>query len=103
MSNQIGAEHLRITAEDLRARLESGEPVTILDARGEKAWETSPVKIPGAIRVDEEDFHIDPSWPRNRFTVVYSADLHDATSAMVAGQLVDQGFSDVHVLRGGFQ
>jgi len=103
MASQIGAENLRITAEDLKARLQSGEPVTVLDARGERAYQQSPSRVRGAVRVDEENFRADPSWPRDRFTVVYSADLHDATSAMVAQNLIEEGFLDVHVLRGGFQ
>src|SRR5262249_38327270 len=86
-----------------RARLETGEPTTVLDVRGQTAWEGSPVKIPGAQRADSENVQIDPGWPRDRFTVVYSADLHDATSAMVAQHLAEQGFTDVHVLRGGFE
>jgi len=103
MPSQIGAEHLRVDAADLQQRLESGEPATVLDARGERAWDESTSRVVGAIRVDEENFQPDPSWPRDRFTVVYSADLHDATSAMVALRLVEEGFTDVHVLRGGFE
>jgi len=102
-ASQIGAEPLRISAAELRSRLEAGETLTILDARGEKAWETSQNRIPGSIRVDSEDFEVDPAWPSDRFTVVYSADLHDATSAMVAQQLLEQGFEEVHVLSHGWE
>ena len=52
------------------------------------------------VRIDPENVQIDPSWPPEQFTVVYSADLHDATSGMVAMQLSDEGFTDVHVLHG---
>ena len=41
----------RITKEQLKARLDSGEPVTILDVRLKYAYEHSTVKLPGAIRV----------------------------------------------------
>jgi hypothetical protein len=61
----------RIGAEELRTRLESGETVTLLDARGHKDWEASPDKIRGAIRVHAAPFPIDPSWPRDQLTVVY--------------------------------
>ena len=64
-------EELRISADDVKARLQSGVPVTMLDVRNDKAWETSPVKIRGAIRVRPADWHIDPSWPKDRLTVVY--------------------------------
>ncbi len=64
-------QSLRISAEELRTRLESGEAVTLLDARGHMDWEASPDKIRGAIRIHPTDFHIDPSWPNDQLTVVY--------------------------------
>ena len=62
---------LRISPEDLKARLQAGTPVTILDVRNPKAWESSNVKIRGARRVEAEKFRVDPSWPKNQLTVVY--------------------------------
>jgi hemerythrin-like domain-containing protein len=62
---------LRIGAEELRARLESGEAATLLDVRNDKPWTTSSIKIVGAIRVHPADWHIDPSWPKDRLTVFY--------------------------------
>ncbi len=103
MASHIGVERLRMEAETLRDRLAAKQPTTVLDARGAKAWEWSNAKIPGAIRVDEENFVIDPAWPRDQCAVVYSADLHDATSGMVALKLSESGFNDVYVLRGGFE
>jgi len=100
---QIGVEDLRIDADDLKARLESGESTLVLDARGQTAWQSSPWKVRGAVRVDEENFKVDPAWSPDQFTLVYSADLHDATSGMVARQLLENGFREVHVLRGGFE
>lgn len=41
------ARTLRISADEVKARLLSGVPITILDARNNKAWATSPVKIQG--------------------------------------------------------
>jgi len=64
-------QSLRISAEELRTRLESGEPATLLDVRNDQPWETSPVKITGAIRVRPADWRIDSSWPKDRLTVVY--------------------------------
>jgi hypothetical protein len=71
MPTQASEQSLRIDAEELRTRLESGEAVTMLDARGQKGWEASPDKIRGAVRVRAADLQIDPSWPRDRLTVVY--------------------------------
>jgi hypothetical protein len=61
----------RITAPDLKTRLQAGEPATILDARQDKAWDSSDVKIRGAFRIDANHFQINPNWPKNRLTVVY--------------------------------
>jgi hypothetical protein len=64
-------EEVRISADEVKARLQFGLPVTILDVRNDAAWESSPVKIRGAVRVRTADWHIDPSWPKGRLTVVY--------------------------------
>ncbi len=65
------AQKLRISVEQLKTRQESGEPVTALDARNDQAWETSPVKMRGAIRIPTTDWRIDPAWPKDQLTVVY--------------------------------
>jgi hypothetical protein len=65
------AQSLRISPADLKARLDVGEPVTILDTRGTQAWESSDVKVRGAVRADAHDFHVDPAWPQDRLTVAY--------------------------------
>lgn len=62
---------LRISAPDLVARRQAGEPMTLIDVRAARAWDSSPEKLPGAVRADGHDFHIDPSWPKNRLTVAY--------------------------------
>lgn len=62
---------LRLSAEDLKARMGAGELVTILDARGQEDWASSPVKIRGAMRIHPPRLEIDPSWPRDRLMVVY--------------------------------
>jgi hypothetical protein len=60
-----------MSAGDVRKRQEAGEPTTFLDVRNPKAWESSPIKIVGAIRASADQFRIDPSWPKDRLTVVY--------------------------------
>jgi hypothetical protein len=62
---------LRITAGEVNARLQSGEPVTMLDARNDSAWEATPVKVVGAIRIRPGAWQIDESWPKDQLTVVY--------------------------------
>ena len=64
-------EDLLIGAEEVKARLQGGVPMTVLDARNARAWESSPIKVQGAIRISPAGWHIDPSWPKERLTVVY--------------------------------
>ena len=66
--HQAGDERVRIGVEEFKRHLEAGEPVTVFDARNKGPWQSSPVKIKGAVRWTG---HIDPSWPRGRLTVVY--------------------------------
>lgn len=65
------ADELRIGADEVKARIQSGVPVTVLDVRNDGPWGVSPVRIAGAIRVRPADWHIDPTWPKDRLTVVY--------------------------------
>ena len=66
-----GVGDLRVRPEDVKRRLDSGEPALVLDVRGRKAWESSDLKIRNAVRADPEPFRADPSWPRDRLLVVY--------------------------------
>jgi rhodanese-related sulfurtransferase len=70
-ASQTGTQALRIGADDAKRRLEAGESATIVDVRNPKAWESSNSKIRGAIRVDPNQPRIDPSWPKDRLTLVY--------------------------------
>jgi hypothetical protein len=65
------AQPSRMSAEEVVARLEAGEPVTVLDARSPQAWGESRLKVRGAIRIDRDCLRIDASWPKDRLTVVY--------------------------------
>ncbi len=62
----------RITKEELKAKLDRGEDILIIDVRNETDYGKSNVKIPGAIRVtvDELDFRAD-EFDRNHEVVTY--------------------------------
>jgi rhodanese-related sulfurtransferase len=92
----------RIEAAELRTRLASGQPITVLDARSPEAWNASRVRIPGATHLEGDEVRVDPSWPRDRLTVVYCTCPGDAGAAAVAGELRNRGFSRTAVLDGGF-
>ena len=44
-------EAMRITADELKAKIESGEQLLIVDTRNPTAWDESPYKIRGAVRI----------------------------------------------------
>jgi hypothetical protein len=67
------ARSLRIRAEEVRARLEAGQPVLFLDARSELAWNASSLKARGAVRLRPARLVIDPGWDRGHLTVIYCA------------------------------
>lgn len=92
----------RLQPGDLRIRMTIGEAVTVLDARQPAAWEASPVKLRGAVRVEPGRVPADPPWPKHQLTVVYGSDVHDGLAAAVAAQLHKLGYFRCEVLNGGF-
>ena len=62
----------RITAQDLKRRMDTHEPLTLLDTRAPDVWKNSDVQIPGSIRVppDEVGQHL-ADIPRDRLVVAY--------------------------------
>lgn len=70
-AQQPTAADVRMIASELKSRLDSGEPITMLDVRNDHAWESSPIKIRGAQRVRPADWRIDAMWPKDRLTALY--------------------------------
>lgn len=61
---------VRIDAKEFKRRMESGEPVVVLDVRGQHAWDASSQKVRGATRVlGPVTTH--PTWPKDRLIVSY--------------------------------
>ncbi|MGZ3357423.1 MAG: hypothetical protein ACXVBO_21600 [Isosphaeraceae bacterium] len=71
MPGQTSDNPLRISVEDLHARLEAGEPATVFDVRNPNDWDRSNWKIPGALRPLQGEIALDPRWPRTRLIVGY--------------------------------
>jgi hypothetical protein len=71
LAEQTAAADVRISASELKSRLESGEPITMVDLRNDHAWESGFIKILGAVRVRPAEWRIDPSWPKDRLTALY--------------------------------
>jgi rhodanese-related sulfurtransferase len=88
----------RITKEDLKAKLDSGTPPVILDARLKYPYEHSTATLPGAIRVTEDA--APPPLPRDRDIVVYDSDPNELAATHIAAGLIRQGYRAV-ALKGG--
>ena len=89
----------RISKEDLKQRLETGNPPTIVDVRLKYPYEHSTVKLPGALRVTPMSF--DPSAvPREREVVAYDSDPDELVSSRIVAELLRHGYH-ASALKGG--
>ena len=88
----------RISKEELKQRLDSGQPPVLLDARLKYPYEHSTVKLPGALRYPTNGAR--PSLPRDRDIVVYDSDPNELASSPVAAELIRQGYR-ASALKGG--
>lgn len=70
-TTQTTSQELRINPEKFKTRLKSGEAITVIDARNRSEWESSPIKIRGALRFQGSYFQGPPAWPHEQLTVVY--------------------------------
>jgi membrane protein DedA with SNARE-associated domain/rhodanese-related sulfurtransferase len=92
----------RITADELRQKLHTGEEVVILDLRSDGALDEDPSLIQGAIHFSMND--LDRRYheiPRDRDIIVYCSCPNEATSARVTLLLRRKGFTRVRPLLGG--
>lgn len=102
MQTSQTVEVSRVTADELLARIQRGEPILFIDARNADAWKESDIKLPGAVRVDSNHVkeHL-TEIPKGRSIVAYCTCPHEASAAKVAQELMQAGYEDVHVLHGG--
>jgi len=65
-------EATRVTVEEVRERMDRGEPFAFVDTRNPQAWAESDLKLPGALRVpaDEVEQHLNEI-PRDRAVITY--------------------------------
>lgn len=65
-------EPLRTTPEQVKTRIDEGKIILFIDSRREQAWEASPSKLPGAIRISpERPLDALDSIPKDREIVTY--------------------------------
>jgi rhodanese-related sulfurtransferase len=62
----------RISIDEVKQRLDSGEPILFIDTRDPEAWDESDIKLPGALRIhfSEIEKHLD-KLPRDKLIVTY--------------------------------
>lgn len=96
--NDGGPDYPWISAQDLKARLDRGEKVLVLNTRPNPG---DPV-IKGALEVSEDDIE---TWadkmPKSTSVVTYCSCKDDSAGIRAALKLRWREFEDVHVLRGG--
>jgi len=94
----------RLTPDALRLRLQSGDPVRILDLRTAISYEASRQTLPGSIRMDPEELDARHSdIPRDCDVVLYCTCPNETTSARVALALKKRGIERVFPLEGGLE
>jgi len=60
----------RISVDEFRKRMDSGEDFTIIDTRNPQAWSESDIKLPDAIRAPASDNEL-TRLPKNKPVVTY--------------------------------
>jgi rhodanese-related sulfurtransferase len=95
-------ERSRISASDLKERIERGEQIVIVDLRGDLSYHGDGLKVAGAIWIPPDDFEeryseIPPGCP----VVMYCNCPNEATAARMASLLVEKGYHEVWPLLGG--
>lgn len=62
----------RITVDELKGKIDSGEEVTIVDLRHSLDFEADPETIPGALHLDSKELsEAKPPWPPEREIILY--------------------------------
>jgi membrane protein DedA with SNARE-associated domain/rhodanese-related sulfurtransferase len=93
----------RISVDELRHKVERGEPVVIVDLRHRIDFEGDPFTIPNALYIPAEELTArEGEIPRDQEVVLYSTCPDEITSARWALQLRATGIVNVRPLEGGF-
>jgi membrane protein DedA with SNARE-associated domain/rhodanese-related sulfurtransferase len=97
-------ERFRITAMELKQRLEAGDRLVVVDLRTALDLETTPYRIPTA-RWIPPGMLDDPQQmiPKDSDVVFYCAEPREATSTRMALLLDSHGYRNVHPLSGGLE
>jgi rhodanese-related sulfurtransferase len=101
---QAQAEPNRITVHQLKAKMDAGEDIVIVDVDSKYAWDARSIKIKGAIRLDPEQLEAGiKKLPKGKEVITYCTCVKEATSGSVVEKLLAQGFKRASALVGGFK
>jgi len=96
----------RILPAQVIGLIERGMSPVLVDVRTQSDFETSPLKLPGAIRLSPEDaarglINLEADGASKQVIVTYCTSPEEQTSAAVAQVLRQKGFRNVRILKGG--
>jgi rhodanese-related sulfurtransferase len=96
----------RIQPAQVIAAIESGRNPVLVDVRTKTDFETSPLRLPGAVRLEPDDVlagkpEAEPAAEREQLVVTYDTSPEEATAEKVANALRARGFKSVRILKGG--
>ena len=92
----------KISVDELKRRMDAGDPVTVVDVRHPLTRELDPESIPGAINFTMEEIeHRHHEIPRDRDIVLYCSCPDEVSSARTAFLLKKKGIDRVRPLIGG--
>ncbi|HMU53782.1 MAG TPA: DedA family protein/thiosulfate sulfurtransferase GlpE [Nitrospira sp.] len=97
-----GLRMSKISVDELKQRLDAGDPITVVDVRHQLSLELDPETIPGALNLLlEEVDHRHHEIPRDRDIVLYCTCPNEVSSARTALLLKKKGIHRVRPLEGG--
>jgi rhodanese-related sulfurtransferase len=105
---QVSSQIEFITAAELKTQIAKNQPLTIIDVRANYGSGNDERKITGAVHVKLRRLSSRLSFsplkdaPRDREVVTYCACPNDEASIRAAQLLMDAGFTQVRVLKGGW-
>lgn len=92
----------KISVDELKQRMDAGDPITIVDVRHPISLELDPETIPGALNLLLEEIeHRHHEIPRDREIVLYCTCPNEVSSARTALLLKKKGIHRVRPLEGG--
>jgi len=106
IGRRLWKNRYRIVPAQVIGAIESGRNPKLVDARTKTDFETSPLRLPGAVRLDPDAVlagrpDAEPRAERDQLIVVYDTTPHEATAEKVSHALRARGFKSVRILKGG--